>query len=331
VVPAIAARVKQVTVFARSKQWAAPFPQFNKEVPHPVRALLRHVPLYHAWYRQRLAWTFNDRIHESLKRDRNWPHSERSLNAVNDSHRNFFTDYVVDELGDRQDLLEKVLPDYPPYGKRMLLDNGWYRALRRSNVTLIAEHLAEIRGRKLIASGGEEHEADILVLATGFKAVEYLASMEVVGSKGRVLREFWGEQDARAYLGATVPGFPNFFTLLGPNVGLGHGGSIISVVELQVDYILSILERLFDQGAASVEVRPDVYESYNARVDAAHQNMVWTHPGTDNWYRNSQGRVVVITPWRNDHFWRMTRQADPDEYVFETCHQSYKTDVLALD
>ena len=330
VVPAIAAHVKHLAIFARSKQWAAPFPQFKKEVPAPVRALLRHVPLYYAWYRQRLVWTFNDRIHELLKKDRNWPHSGRSLNAVNDGHRSFFTDYVIDELGDRQDLLQKVLPDYPPYGKRMLLDNGWYRALRRTNVTLISEHLAEVRGRKLIASGGEEHEADILVLATGFRAVEYLASMEVVGRKGRVLREFWGKEGARAYLGATIPGFPNFFMLLGPNVGLGHGGSIIKVVELQVDHILSILERLFDQGAASVEVRPAVYERYNARVDAAHQRMVWTHPGTANWYRNSEGRVVVITPWRNDDFWRMTRQANPDEYVFETSHRACKSDVFAV-
>jgi 4-hydroxyacetophenone monooxygenase len=212
----------------------------------------------------------------------------------------------------------------------MLLDNGWYRALNRNNVTLIAEHLAEVRGRKLIASGGEEHEADILVLATGFKAVEYLASMEVVGREGRVLREFWGEEDACAYLGATVPGFPNFFTLLGPNVGLGHGGSIIRIVELQVDYIMSLLERMFDQGATSVEVRPDVYARYNARVDAAHEKMVWTHTGTANWYRNSEGRVVVITPWRNDDFWRMTRQAAPDEYVFATCHRSRKSDVLVL-
>jgi len=329
-VPAIATQVAHLAVFARSKQWAAPFPQFNKEVPGPVRVLLRHVPLYYAWYRQRLAWTFNDRIHESLKKDPNWPHPERSLNAVNDGHRSFFTDYIVDELGDRQDLLEKVLPDYPPYGKRMLLDNGWYRTLRRSNVTLITERLAEVRGRKLVASSGEEYEADILALATGFRAVEYLASLEVIGRGGRTLRELWGQDDARAYLGATIPGFPNFFTLLGPNVGLGHGGSIIKVVELQVDYVLSILERLFEQGATSVEVRHSAYERYNTRVDAAHQGMVWTHPGADNWYRNSQGRVVVITPWRNDDFWRMTRQAKADEYVFETYDHRGKGDALAM-
>jgi 4-hydroxyacetophenone monooxygenase len=211
-----------------------------------------------------------------------------------------------------------VLPDYPPYGKRMLLDNGWYRAIARDNVTLIADRLAEVRGRTLVASGGEAHEADILVLATGFTAVEFLASFDVIGRRGRVLREQWGKDNARAYLGATIPGFPNLFTLLGPNVGLGHGGSVIKAVELQVDYVLSVLERMFERGAASVEVREDVCEGYNARVDEAHQRMVWTHRGTDNWYRNSRGRVVAITPWRNDDFWRMTRQANANDYVFAT-------------
>ena len=330
VAPAIAAKVAHLSIFARSKQWAAPFPQFNKEAPEPVRALLRSVPLYYLWYRQRLAWTFNDRIHDSLQKDPDWPHPARSLNAVNDAHRSFFTDYVVAELGDRQDLLNKVLPDYPPYGKRMLLDNGWYRTLRRSNVTLVDQRLAEVRGRKLIASGGEEHEADILVLATGFRAVEFLASMEVIGRGGRTLREFWEQDDARAYLGATVPCFPNLFTLLGPNVGLGHGGSVIKAIELQMDYILSVLERLFDLGAAGVEVHQAAFERYNARVDAAHQKMVWTHPGTDNWYRNSRGRVVVLTPWRNDDFWRMTRQANPEDYLFETSDRTRKDSVRAL-
>lgn len=92
----------------------------------------------------------------------------------------------------------------PPYGKRMLLDNGWYRAVARDNVTLVTERLAQIRGQTLVASGGGEYEADIVVLATGFRAVEFLASLEVIGREGRILREFWGEDDARAYLGATI-------------------------------------------------------------------------------------------------------------------------------
>jgi 4-hydroxyacetophenone monooxygenase len=115
-----------------------------------------------------------------------------------------------------------------------------------------------------------------------------------------------------------------------PNVGLGHGGSVIKAVELQVDYILSVLGCLFDHGADCVEVREATYERYNARVDAAHQRMVWTHPGADNWYRNSRGRVVAITRWRNDNFWRMTRQANSDDYVFETAERTRADAAAAL-
>ncbi len=125
VVPELAKRAAHLTIFARSKQWAAPFPQFRVKVPDGVRYLIRVVPLYKAWYEQRLIWTFNDRVHSSLFRDPNWTDSQRSINAVNDGHRDYFTRYIVRELGDRQDLLAHVLPDYPPFAKRMLLDNGW--------------------------------------------------------------------------------------------------------------------------------------------------------------------------------------------------------------
>lgn len=315
IVPAIADRTEHLTVFARSKQWAAPFPQFRQKVPAPVRDLLREVPLYQAWYRQRLAWTFNDRIHPTLQKDPDWPHPERSLNAVNDRHREQFVEYVKAELGDRQDLLDKVLPDFPPFGKRMLLDNGWYRTVARPDVTLVAEHLAEVQGDVLVAGDGSEHRAEVLILATGFKAAEILSSMEVAGRGGRRIAEAWDGDDARAYLGTTVAGFPNLFTLLGPNVGLGHGGSIIGSIENQMDYVMSALAQMFAHGAAEIEVRGEVYDAYNARVDAAHERMVWTHRGMSNWYRNSRGRVVAITPWRNDDFWRMTRRADPDDYI----------------
>lgn len=329
VVPAIADETGHLTVFARSKQWAAPFPQFHQKVPEGVRHLLREVPLYQAWYRQRLAWTFNDRIHPTLQKDPDWPHPERSLNADNDRHREQFFKYVKSELGDRDDLLNKVLPDFPPFGKRMLLDNGWYRTVARPDVTLVAEHLAEVRGDTLIAADGSEHKADVLILATGFKAAEVLSSMVVIGNGGRRIRDVWDRDDARAYLGTTVAGFPNLFTLLGPNVGLGHGGSIIGSIENQMDYVMSALAQMFDNGAATMEVRQDVYDDYNARVDAAHERMVWTHKGMSNWYRNSRGRVVAITPWRNDDFWRMTRRADPSDYILTPHSQASSPETAA--
>jgi len=316
VVPAIADRVRHLTVFQRSKQWVAPFEKFQKKVPDSVRFLLREVPLYQAWYRQRLSWTFNDRVHASLQKDPSWPHPERSINSINDGHRKFFTRYIETELGERQDLLSDVLPDYPPFGKRMLLDNGWYRTLTRDNVTLVTDHVAEVDGNRVVAANGEQHEVDVLILATGFKAVNFLGSYTVSGRHGKSLHEAWDGDNARAYLGITVPEFPNFFMMLGPNTGLGHGGSIVALIEAQMGYIMSSLEQMFTKGASTIEVRKDVHDRYNQEVDQAHENMVFTHQGMDNWYRNSRGRVVTITPFRNDDYWHMARQADPQDYRF---------------
>ena len=317
VAPAIADKVSSLTIFARSKQWAAPFPQFHKKVPESVRYLLMTVPLYQKWYRIRQFWIFNDRIHGSLQKDPAWPEPEKALNAINDSHRRAFTKYIEDELGDRQDLMDLVLPDYPPYGKRILLDNGWYRTIRKPNVKLIPERLARIDGDTLVAGAGSTHQADVLIYATGFKAAEMQSSYDIIGRDGVRLADIWETDNPRAYIGSTVPGFPNFFTILGPNVGLGHGGSMIKAIELQTSYILSIVSRMIQKDARTVEVKSEVFEAYNNRIDEAHNGMVWTHEGTENWYRNSRGRVVAITPWRNDLFWHMTRDADPADFHFD--------------
>lgn len=318
VVPAIADSASELTIFARSKQWAAPFPQFQKTIPAGIRYLMQMVPMYRAWFEQRLSWTFNDRVLGTLFKDPEWKEPARAVNAINDGHREFFTRYVRDELGDRDDLLEHVLPDFPPFAKRMLLDNGWYRTLRKENVSLVPNRLASIDGSTLRAESGEEIEADVIILATGYQTTRVLGSYEVIGQEGRILREFWSGDDAAAFRGTLVPGFPNFFILLGPNVGSGHGGSMIRNIENQVHYAAQIIGQLGEEDADYVQVREAVYDDYKSQIDAAHDKLVWTHPGTENWYRNSRGRVVAITPWRNDTFWRLTRNADPSHLEFDT-------------
>lgn len=315
--PEIQNTVESLTIFQRSQHWAAPFDQFRKVVPDSLRYLFDEVPLYRAWYRMRLGWTFNDRIYPALHKDPEWSDPDRSLNAINDGHREYFTQYVQSELGDRTDLLDKVLPTYPPFGKRMLMDNGWYRMLRNERVELVDTPIAEITEHGVSTEDGTEYPADVLVYATGFDVLRFMTCFEARGRTGRSLREVWDDDDARAYLGMAVPEFPNFFILYGPNTQVGHGGSLIFMIEMQLHYLMDLLRQMAEGDIGSVEVRQDVHDRYNEGVDAAHANMVWTHPGMQTYYRNSRGRVSVNFPYRNVDLFRMTRHAPLEDFVVE--------------
>ena len=316
IVPAIAPHVRHLTVFQRSPHWIAPSTDYFGEVPPTVHYLMAHVPFYRAWYRWRLGWIFNDKTHASLHIDPEWPHPERSLNAVNDRHRAHFTDYLREQLAGRPDLQEKALPNYPPFGKRMLLDNGWYAAIRRDNVELEATGATALTESGVRAASGTEHPADVVVLATGFEVLKLVQTVDVQGRSGQTLRDLWGDDDGWAHLGITAPDFPNLFFLYGPGTSSGAGGSYIFIAECQVNYVVSLLQKMRSRGLAVAEVRREVSDAYNAKLDEAHATMVWTHPGVSNYYRNEKGRVVTNSPWRFIDYWQMTRS--PELADFDT-------------
>lgn len=317
--PAIVNTVGSLIVVNRTPQWVAPFPKFGQSIPEPLQQLMQAVPLYRLWYRIRLSWAFNDKQYEALRQDPAWQGEGRSINAINDSHRRGLTRYIEAELGERQDLLPAMIPPYPPFGKRMLLDNGWYRMLAKPNVTYVQGAVTEVLPHAVVTSDGATHPADAIIWATGFDVVNLLAPMRVFGVGGRELHRDWDGDDARAYLGTVVPGYPNFFCLYGPNTQYGHGGSLISVLERQMHYVMSLLRRMFEERIATVDVRRDVHDTYNIKVDETHAGLVWTFPGVDGYVRNSKGRIVVNNPFRIIDMWRMTDTADLADY--ETAEQ----------
>ncbi|WP_176475084.1 flavin-containing monooxygenase [Dietzia natronolimnaea] len=315
--PAIADRVGSLTVFQRSPQWIAPNDDYFATIDEDVHWLMDHVPGYREWYRARLSWIFNDKVYPTLQVDPEWPEPSASINATNHGHRKFYERYLRDQLGDRNDLIEASLPDYPPFGKRMLLDNGWFAMLRKPQVALVPRGVEAVTPSGLIDSDGVEHQLDIIVMATGFHSVRILYPMDIVGRSGRSTKEIWGEHDARAYLGITVPDFPNFFIMTGPNTGLGHGGSFITILECQVRYIMDALQLMRSENLGVMECRSEVNERYNEAVDRQHAQMVWTHPAMENWYRNPDGRVVSVLPWRINDYWAMTNHVDPSDFQTE--------------
>jgi 4-hydroxyacetophenone monooxygenase len=314
--PSIAPDVERLTIFQRSPHWVVPNPNYHEGVSQGKKWALANIPYYLRWYRFQLFWGFADGLHTALQVDADWPHPQRSLNAVNEKHRRFMERHMRSELADRPDLLEKVVPDYPAYGKRILIDNNWFKMLKRPNVDLVTDAIERIVPEGISTRDGKVWQADALVFATGFKVSKMLHPMAIVGKDGRELHEFWGDDDARAYLGLTVPGFPNFFMLTGPNTGLAHGGNQIFMTECGVRHMMLALRELLESGHRSIECKREVYETYNRKVDAMHARMVWTHKGMTNWYRNRHGRVFAITPWRLVEYWKMTSTFEPAEYEF---------------
>ena len=314
--PTIAPDVADLTIFQRSPHWVVPNPNYFGEVADGKKWALANIPYYGRWYRFQLFWGFADGLHSALKVDPEWQNPARSINQKNDRHRIFMERHIRNEIGADSPLLAKVIPDYPPYGKRILIDNDWYKMLKRPNVALVTDKIAEITPEGIVTADGTLTTVDAIVYATGFQASKMLWPMTIKGRHGINLHEVWKPDDATAYLGTLVPEFPNYFILLGPNTGLAHGGNAIFMVECQVRYIMNCLREVIESGKHSIDVRAPVHDAFVEEVDQLHEGMVWTHKGLNNWYRNPAGRVFAVLPYRLVDYWRMTSVFDPSEYRF---------------
>jgi len=313
-VPSIADRVASVTVFQRTAQWARPVEGYSDPITEGAQWLLAHLPFYVQWYRFNMFWRYGDGLLPFLRKDPAWPHPDRAVNKGNDRHREELTSFILSELKDRPDLTAKCVPTYPPYGKRILLDNNWFKTLTKPNVELVTEDIDRFTRDGILTKDGKEAPYDIIVVATGFKVTEMAARLDITGRCGKNLREKWAGDNPTAYLGLTVPDFPNLFCMLGPNSGPAHGGSVIFQSECQSRYISTCLVEMIERGVAAIDVRQDVHDNYIRKVDAEHETMIWTHPGMTTYYRNKSGRVFSAMPWRFVDYWAMTHDADLDRY-----------------
>ena len=314
--PSIVDQVEHLSIFQRSPHWAVYNPNYHATVPDGKKWAIRHLPFYAQWYRFQLFWASGDGLYESLKVDPAWHTPALSLNAVNQGFRERLIAHIEKEVGADPALMAKVVPQYPPYGKRMLRDNHWYRMLTRPAVDLVTEPIDHVSSDGVVTADGVLHRQDVLILATGFQANRMTWPISIVGRGGRSLRDLWGEDDPRAHLGITVPGFPNFFLMYGPNTNLAHGGSAIFHSECQARYTLLALRELLENGWSAMECCQEAHDDFNHKVDALHRGMVWSHPGVGSWYKNRRGRVFATSPWRLLDYWDMTRTLDLGDYQF---------------
>ncbi len=321
-VPTIAADAESVAVYQRTPQWVRDIPGYSDPISDNVQYLLRHVPMYAAWFRFNMFWRYGDGLLKFLRIDPSWEHPDRAVNIVNDRHRQEMADFIASELAERPDLIDKCIPDYPAFGKRILLNNNWYQTIQRPNVDLVTDGIENITADGILSRNGQHRKADIIVYATGFKLTELAARLNVTGSDGQTLKETWGDDGPAAYLGLMVPKFPNFFTMLGPGSGPGHGGSVVFQAECQARYITACIMQMHQQRVDAIDVKESSFESYLQQSNAEHEMLIWSHPKVDTYYKNSKGRVFTVLPWRFVDYWQMTHDPTLDAFKKYFAHKS---------
>ena len=315
-IPVIAEEVDELLVFQRTANWLVPTPDYHDEVEEGLRWLLHHVPTYGHWYRFWLFWRNAEGILPAARVDPDWQAQERSVSPANEMVRLLLTGYLEAQFADAPDLLDHVVPDYPPAAKRIIRDNGiWARTLKRGNVRLVTEKLSEITETAVVTADGAEHAVDVIIYGTGFHAARFLTPMKITGSGGLDLHERWGD-DARAYMGITVPGFPNLFLLYGPNTNIVVNGSIIYFSECEVRYVLGCIRLLLEGHHRALVCRRDVHDTYNERIDAGNRQMAWGVSTVNTWYKNAGGRITQNWPFSLLEYWEQTRAPDPSDYEF---------------
>ncbi|HYC55038.1 MAG TPA: NAD(P)/FAD-dependent oxidoreductase [Candidatus Binatia bacterium] len=208
-------------------------------------------------------------------------------------------------------LRQALTPDYPIGAKRILISDDYFQALTRPNVELIRDGVARLNANSIVTRSGREIPIDTLILATGFRTTEFLVPMQIEGCGGRSLHDAWSD-GARAYYGMTVSGFPNFFMMYGPNTNLGHN-SIIFMIECQTTYIMDLLRKMRSQNIAAVDLRPEVMEAYNRRLQERLSRTAWAAVDK-SWYKDSAGHITNNWSGTTTTYWWHTRQANLSDY-----------------
>jgi 4-hydroxyacetophenone monooxygenase len=318
IAPAIAEDVEHLDVFQRTAQWMFPNPMYHDRVGDGTRWAMEHLPFYSRWYRFLLLWPGADKGLDAARVDPGYEQSDYAVSDMNAAARMMFTQWITSQVDGDQELLDKVLPDYPATGKRTLQDNGtWLRTLRRDNVELIRTPIERITPTGVVTSDGQEHPADVIVYATGFRATEVLWPLRITGRDGVELRDSWADRPY-AYRGITVPGFPNFYLTYGPGTHLAHGGSLIFNSELQMRYIGRCLNALTD-GLHSMEPTTDATEEWHAQSQEAIKKTVWSHPSIKHsYFKNPNGEIHTVSPWKLYEYHEAVREPQWSDFVLRT-------------
>jgi cation diffusion facilitator CzcD-associated flavoprotein CzcO len=281
ILPEIVDVAQSVTVFQRTPNWV--ISRNDKPISEAMRKVYRYLPAV----RKRLRASFMD-FRESLYEatvdvdsQMNVMVKQMSLNMLNQ------------QIPDKEELKRNLTPDYPPGCKRIIISDDFFPAMNRANVKLETSPIDEISSTG-IKSGGKQEDFDLIILATGFRTLEFMFPIKVSGIGGRPIEQIW-KGGARAYLGMTVEGLPNFGMLYGPNTNLGHN-SIILMIEAQSRYINTLISPIIKSrasgGALTILPSLERIDSYNHEIQERLGKSTFANPNCHSWYKNADGLVT---------------------------------------
>ncbi|MFG1929614.1 hypothetical protein ACGFK1_03025 [Mycobacterium sp. NPDC048908] len=298
-VPEVAKVAKRVYSVQRSPTWILPKP--DRAYTGREKWIFAHVPFAKKVYRTRL-----------------WLRSESNIaviengSAKTQEFKGVALRALEAAVRDEQ-LRRKLTPDHPFGCKRLVFATDYLQALTQPHVEVVSSPARTLRARSLVTEDGTELDVDVVVCATGYAAADYLGQIDVTGEQGVTLQETWSD-GAYAYLGMTVPGFPNFFMLYGPNTNVGSN-SVILMLEAQARYIVRSLKHMRRRGKPYIAVRRAVMADFTAKIDGWMADTVWL-TRCSNYFRAPNGRVVTQWPRSASAFWRMARRFKAADYVF---------------
>ncbi len=315
----IAEKAESVTVYQRTPQWITPRTNYGVPLSDELQWLIQKMPFYWNWTKYVAGLATID-LHNVLVPDEEWIATGGKISKRNDMLRDILVGYISAQVDGRQDLIDKLIPDYPPMTRRPVVDNNWYASLTRNNVELVTTAIERMTDTAIVTVDGETRETELVIAAVGFQTEKYIWPTQYFGLGGVALEDVWAAQGAQAHLGMTVPGFPNMFMLYGPNSQPVASGAGLPVwFEVWAGYIAECIVGMLEKSRASMVIRKDAFDEYNEQLHEEAKKLIYLMPNSateKNYYVNEFGRLQMNAPWNGEKYYKLCERPDESHYEF---------------
>lgn len=319
-VPELADLAGHVHLFQRKPQWVFPVPGYRHPLPKQLTWLDRNLPYHINFMRFRTNWLTGQHVYAEIFNQDPAFVDEFARSALNKEIRDARIAYINEKFADHPEIAAKMVPPHPPFSSRPILVDAAYNiydAILRDDVTLVTEGVERITANGIVAKG-VEYPVDIIVFATGFRANDLLAPMQIFGRGGRRVEDFWAHDGARAYVnGSMMPGFPNFFMLYGPNTNPANGGGIVNHEEMVVRFALECVEELILEDKKSIEVCHEAFRKYNEELDKREALKIYTDRRAQTYFMNEHARSSIMSPFAPSEQWNRLRPVRFEDFIIE--------------